>query len=370
MMHGNDENPETLNDINLEITPELGQEPDFSTTRRLRRVVIEEDQRRKIDHARLRNGYADDISPHSHDKETFKLINQRKELDELPEADYVVPTLDRWKFWVKMNDWDSRNRLLENLITRMRRREAAPGEMQFLVVVCAPAWNAVARSLRKYGGADLDPQADGHHRREEARRANELDRQELDHVVQNALFDALCACPRPFPRRFFPWLRETLAYHALEHIRSDIYEHNALLPHDSGITEVLDSVLPDHTAPGAPLHSQWLRTKDLASMFEIAKEYAPYARVRGACEAAVNRLPSRQRQVIQQHYYEEMKQVEIAAAHGIADSTVRNTHQGALRNLRRDDQLFDVLEAVGRVRDSARRLKLQQADAEARLRAA
>ena len=54
-----------------------------------------------------------------------------------------------------------------------------------------------------------------------------------------------------------------------------------------------------------------------------------------------------------------MTQTELAARHGLAHSTIRNTHAGALRNLRRYDALFDVLEAVGKVRDYARRLELE-----------
>lgn len=60
-----------------------------------------------------------------------------------------------------------------------------------------------------------------------------------------------------------------------------------------------------------------------------------------------------------------MTQADIAAVRGVADSTVRNTHRGALRNLRADDELFEVLEAVGKVRDRDRRLALRQVNAEA-----
>jgi len=93
-------------------------------------------------------------------------------------------------------------------------------------------------------------------------------------------------------------------------------------------------------------------------MFELADEYATYARTSTACERAVERLPSRQRQVVQQHYFEAITQEQVALASGIAASTVRNTHRGALANLRRDDELFDMLEAVGKVRDAARRRRL------------
>ncbi len=332
---------------------------------RLRRVIIEERQRKMLDHVRLSSGYADHVDPHAHDQATFRLINQRKELDQLPGAEVVVPVLDDWKYWTKMNDWDSRNRLLEELTNKMRRREASPAEIQLLVVVCRPAWRAVVVSLRRYGGVDLDSGAESVHQREEARRVNELDRAQLDQVIQHALMDVLRDCPRPFPRRFFPWLKNVLAHRALDHVRLEISQDESRLPYDWGIKSVLDELLTGDgrdasyfAAPASPGHASWLRTLDLPRIFELADEYATYARTRTACERAVERLPSRQRQVIQGHYYEAITQEQIALASGIAASTVRNTHRGALANLRRDDELFDVLEAVGKVRDAARREQL------------
>jgi RNA polymerase sigma factor (sigma-70 family) len=336
-------------------------ETEDSRARRIRRVVIEEDQRRKIEHAALRGGYADDVSPDSHGQETFRLINERKELDALPEAEHVIPMLDNWKYWTKMNDWDSRNSLLEDLIAKLRRHEASPAELQLLVIVCGPAWRAVRRSLRRYGGVDIDPRAEGRFRREEAKRVNELDREELDQVVRHGLLDALYGCPRPLPRRFFPWLKNALAHRALDHVRGEIAQHESRLPGDAEIAAFLDRKLAERTDQGAVGHAQWVHTMDLPSIFEVAEEYSSYARVRGACEQAVNRLPKRQRQVIQQHYFERMTQTAIAEAYNIAPSTIRNTHRDGLRNLRRDDDLFEVLEAVGQVRDRERRLKLQPA---------
>jgi RNA polymerase sigma factor (sigma-70 family) len=339
-------------------------QPDYT---RLRRVIIEERQQKTLDHVRSSAGYGDDVSPHAHSAQTFRLINQRKELDKLPEADYVVPVLEQWKYWSMMGDWDSRNRLLEQLIAKLRRREASAGEIQVLVVVCRPTWAKVARSLRRYGGVPIDPGAEASARREEARRVNELDRDELDQVIQHALLDALLQCPRPLPRRFFPWLEAVLVHRALDHVRQDLTEHDTVLPHDNGIREVVEAVLADECAataatfraPASPAHAQWLRTLDLDAIFELSHEYATYARTGSACERAVDRLPNRQRQVVQGHYFEAMTQLELAARHGLADSTIRNTHAGALRNLRRDDELFDVLEAVGKVRDYARRLELE-----------
>ena len=47
----------------------------------LRRVIIEERRQKTLDHVRSSAGYGDDVSPHAHSAQTFRLINQRKELD-------------------------------------------------------------------------------------------------------------------------------------------------------------------------------------------------------------------------------------------------------------------------------------------------
>jgi RNA polymerase sigma factor (sigma-70 family) len=346
---------------------------DFASVRRVvieepEPSLVEERQRLTIEHARMSRGYAEDVGVHSHDQATFRLINQRKELDKLPDADYVVPALDEWKHWTRMNDWDSRNRRLESLIGKFQRREANTGEIQLLFVICRPTLVKIGSSLRRYGGVDLDPAAGGTHRFEEAARVNHLDRDELDQVVRNAFLDALHACLREFPRRFFPWLQSVLVHRALDHIRRDLGERRHLLPCDEGIKDVIDQVLSDESgpaaasfrAPASPAFDQWLRTLDLPRIFELAAEFSTYARTRSACERAVERLPNRQRQVVQAHYYQEVTFADFAKRYGLQASSVRNSHDGALKNLNRDDELFEVLEAIGKVRDGARRLELQR----------
>jgi RNA polymerase sigma factor (sigma-70 family) len=355
---------DSLMEVEMSAGAEQGRQEEHA--RHLRRVVIEERQQRVIDHARSAAGYAEDVDPHAHNRETFRLINQRKELDGLPGAEYIVPALDDWKFWTKMKDWDSRNALLEQLTSKLRRREISHPELHLLVIVCGPAWRGVVSSLRSYGGADLDPAAEGRRSREEATRVNRLDRAELDQVVQDALLEALGNCPRPFPRHFFAWLKRTLSYRALDHIRADLGEQHDQLPHDRDIAAVVDAVLTREphresgafSTPASPGFSQWLRTRDLESIFELAREYSSYARISTACERAVERLPDRQRRVVEDRYFKQMTQQEIADSSGLAASSVRNSHRGAMVNLRADDDLFDVLQAVGKVRDLDRRMAL------------
>lgn len=358
--------------MNVERLPSKpgAREQEAAKVRRVRRVRIEEHQQRVVEHLRGSLGYAADLDPRDHDRATFELINQRKQLDELPHADHVVPALDEWKHWTKMNDWDSRNRLLEQLTGKLRRKEASACEIQLLVIVCRPTWAAVAASLRGSAGldgTDSTPHAFG---REELRRVEQLDRSELDQVIQNALLDALCSCPRPFPRRFFPWLKEVLAYRALEHLHEELGGHDTLAAEDNEIQDTLEALFTATAGPAAafyvqpasPGYTQWLRTFDLPKLFELAEEYAPYARARGACERAVRRLPDRQRQVVEAHYFQQTPQAEIARDLKLASSTIRNTHHGALKNLRSDDQLFGVLVSIGKVRDEARRLRLKSSE--------
>jgi hypothetical protein len=210
--------------------------------RQLRRVVIEEDQRRKLEHARAVAGFDEDADPHAHDQATFRLISERRHLDTLDGAEVVVPLIDQWKYWAKMNDWDSRNRVLQDLIAKFRRRETSEAELTFLIVVCRPTWRAVARKLHNYGGVETDANADGRTQQNAARRAIDLDRQELDQVVQSALLNAFENCPRPFPGRFFLWLKETLAWRALEHVQADLRERGQA---DDQIGAVLDDVLQE-----------------------------------------------------------------------------------------------------------------------------
>ena len=216
--------------------------------RRLRRVIIEERQRKTLEHARLATGYADDIDPHAHNQATFRLINQRKELDALPAAELVVPALDDWKHWTRMNDWDSRNRLLEELTGKMRRREASPAEIQLLVVVCRPAWRAVLVSLRRYGGMDLDPRAESVHQREEARRVNELDRAQLDQVIQHALMDVLQDCPRTVPHTVLPVAEERARPPRPRPCPPGDRRGRHATRYDRGIKSVLDDLLASKDA--------------------------------------------------------------------------------------------------------------------------
>ena len=216
------------------------------------------------------------------------------------------------------------------------------------------------------GDVVLDTQG---HQREEAVRIRDLDRADIDQVMQHALIDTLSHCPSTFPRFFFGWLEKVLAYRALDHIRGELIEHGADLTFDGGIQAVVDAVLGDGDAygadyfrsPASPAHQQWLRTLDLPTIFDLADEFATYARVRTACERAVDRLPQRQREVIQHHYFQAMTFESVGAEIGMAASTARVHHGRAVIRLERDNELYNVLVAIGKVRAYERQIALQRA---------
>jgi hypothetical protein len=65
--------------------------------------------------------------------------------------------LDNWKYWDKMNDWDSRNALLEDLIGKLRRNEASTAEIYVLVTVCWPIWAGILADIPRLDGLRIDP---------------------------------------------------------------------------------------------------------------------------------------------------------------------------------------------------------------------
>ncbi len=130
------------------------------------------------------------------------MINERKMLDKLEEAETVVPLLEHWNYWTKVDDWPSRNNLLEQLTTKARKRAASRGEILFLLVICKPMILKVARSFRvARGHADLPSAAAN---RPEARLIERIAHDEFEELAQTVLLDAFYVCPQPFPRRFFP----------------------------------------------------------------------------------------------------------------------------------------------------------------------
>ena len=195
-------------------------QPDFS---RLRRVIIEERQQKTLEHVRSSAGYADDVSPHAHSAQTFRLINQRKELDKLP-----GPTTSCRAGAVEVLDQDERLGLAQPAARAAHRQASPPRGDCRQRSRCSSSSAArrgegrasacAATAARRSTPAQTAPSARGGAARQRARP------RQLDQVIQHALLDALLDCPRPLPRRFFPWLEKVLAHRALDHVRQDLAE--------------------------------------------------------------------------------------------------------------------------------------------------
>jgi DNA-binding NarL/FixJ family response regulator len=65
--------------------------------------------------------------------------------------------------------------------------------------------------------------------------------------------------------------------------------------------------------------------------------------------------------VIRARYFETMTSEQVGDELRLASSTVRNHAKAALGKLERDDELYDVLVTIGKVRRYAREIDLQRA---------
>ncbi len=335
--------------------------PATAPSSRLRRVLIDERQEQLIERVRTQVGVADDVSPHAHNRETWRMRNQRCALDMLPHSETVMPALENWKYWSRIKDWDSRNAMMEDLVGKLRRREATEGEVALVIVICGPVWNGVAKALRRAcAGYDIDISFEVR-QREEVARVQRLDRDLLDHLIVDALLRSLASSPSPLPHYFFGWLKEALSHRALDYIAEEVGR-------DDDLAEFIDEVLdgrPQGRLLGAVAFDTWLRSMDVLGMIDASIDFASYVKTQSACKKAVEQLPPGQRDVVEGHYFEGRKLLDIASDSGRAASTVRNTHMQALGNLRKDDGLFSALESIGKVRDGQRVRELAEARAAA-----
>lgn len=95
-------------------------------------------------------------------------------------------------------------------------------------------------------------------------------------------------------------------------------------------------------------------------VFTAVEAYHASPRVRRACRAAIDRLPPRQQETIDAYFYQGVGLAEIAARRDVAVSTVGNTKVAAERKLAADDVFYCALDALGRVRDLARRREIER----------
>lgn len=299
-----------------------------------------------------------------HNPQTEALIRQYKALSRFPHSETVVDRLEHWRWLDTMASPDDKQAYLAPLIMAIQKDPTAhEDKLVFLLIVCEPVRRGVSKEFMKVrGGLDAAGRKDSPtswHRREEVTRLAEVERQILFDVTRAALLDALYRYPTPAPKRFFSWLRATIAHGALDHLRHelpDLETTKRTLAEAEAIQNALHGLdsIESPEMRTAPNLAAWRRRIHLRDVFEVAESYYEHAAVRDICSAAVGRLPVRQREVVEFLFFQGGEPDELAARRNIATSTVYNHKAQALHNLHADDIFFTGLCALGKVRDRAR----------------
>jgi DNA-directed RNA polymerase specialized sigma24 family protein len=298
----------------------------------------------------------------AHDPATRKLIEQYNTLYRLEYGEVIAPLLDRWKWMDKMESAAEKQRFLEPLLLKVKRDpDHNEATLVFLLLVCEGIRRGVAKELLA-ARAGLEPRgpAPSWHRREEARRLEEIERERVYEVTREATLEAIYRYPSPPPRHFFGWLRETVAHRSLSFLQKELSElETAVYRVDEAeamqaVLAGLDGADPPQLADTSGMAAWRLRIRP-RPLYEAVHNFWQLAQVRSICRTALDRLPSGQRAVIEAHFYDGMEPQEIADERGVARSTIYNLKAQGLRSLHDDDCFFMALCGMRLVRDSVRR---------------
>jgi RNA polymerase sigma factor (sigma-70 family) len=298
-----------------------------------------------------------------HDAQTTRLIERLGELERLEHGEQVAPLIEHWQWLDRMAAPGEKQQFLEPLIEQVRR---APKKNEglgiFLLLVCEGTRRGVARELvAARFGLEGSTAAPGWHRREESKRLDDMERDRLHDVTRQAVVEAIYGYPSPPPRRFFGWLRETVAHRTLGFLSGELTEIE-VASHRRSESEAIQAVLgglegvDGPTTADRPGLRRW--EQRMLPLYRTVEKFSEVAEVREVCRTAVTRLPPKQQVVIERHFYEGLEPQQIAAEAGVSRSTVYNHKAQALRTLHEDDCFFMALCGLRIVRDSARRLDL------------
>lgn len=300
-----------------------------------------------------------------HDDATKRLMRLYEDMYRLELSDTVVPLLEDWKWRDKMETAAEKQRYLEPLIARVKKApEKNRGQFIFLLLVFEGIRRGVeARLLNLRGGLDDPSAAPSSHRREEANRIAEIERGRLVDVTRQAIFEAIYRFPSNPPNHLFGWLRETVAHFTLDFLSGELAEiqTNSLKAKEAEAMQAFLGGFKDVDPPELGEQGgfrQW--HFGVRWLYEPVGQYLNHYEVRTVCRTAVDRLPRRQREVIDGEFYNGLSPDEIAQAQGVARSTVYNSKAQALVNLGNDDHFFMALYGMQLVRDSERAAQLKE----------
>lgn len=274
----------------------------------------------------------------------------------------------------RMHGPEAKQAYLEPLIEQVRRDPIAHEDLLvFLAIVFEPARRGVSKAfVQLRGGLSPEPRDVNWANRAEARMIRDIDKQQLYDVTRSAALEAIFRYPASGIDRFFPWLRETIAHRALDHLKAELPELavQCANPAEAGaLQEALagfDAVEPPPMRDRAGLRD-WNRRIDMRHLYDTVDDYYEENAVRSVCNAAVGRLPRRQAEVVNGYFFEQATIESLAARRNVSESTIYNQKAEAQRKLEADDGFFAALYGLGAVRDRARAQAIQQKYPDGRL---
>lgn len=344
---------------NFDCTIDSRWRPDFeSSQRRVREEKAEsEPTRREValippDHKKAFK---------AHDPQTAALIRRLTALERLPHGEKVSKLVGEWDWIEKMMGYEEKQRFLEPLILAAQRHpEDNEHLLIFLMLVFEPVRRSVSKAfMNARSGLHGELKDMNWGNRAEARMIQHVERQQLFDVTREAALEALYKFPTPAPDRFFRWLREAIAHRALDKLRGDLPEV-AASKHSAAEAEAIQAALAGFEQVEGPTMSDrsgirsWRSRVHMRDVFDVVEDFFQNDAVREACQAAVGRLPERQREVITGYFFEEAAVPDLAERRGVSESTIYNHKSQAEKKLHDDDLFFSALITLDRVRDRAR----------------
>jgi RNA polymerase sigma factor (sigma-70 family) len=239
----------------------------------------------------------------------------------------------------KMMGYEEKQRFLEPLIIAAQR-EPADNEhlLIFLMLVFEPVRRTVSKAfMDARSGLDGGLKDVNWGNRAEAGMIQHVERQQLFDVTREAALEALFRFPTPPPNRLFPWLRETIAYRALDKLRGDLPEV-AASKHSAMEAEAIQQALAGFERLDGPGMSErsglrtWRAQVRMRDVFDVVEDFYENDAVRETCQAAVGRLPRRQREVITGYFFEEASVPTLAERRNVSESTIYNQKAQARRS--------------------------------------
>lgn len=293
-----------------------------------------------------------------------RMIEQYEELYKLRHAATLVPLIETWRVLDAMGAAEEKQRLLEPLIQQVQRHpEEHEAELIFILLVLEPIRRSVCRKL--LSGLPLGSSAEpDRHRRQEARWLNDMERDHFYSATRSIVLQLVHSYSfQVRPGGIFAWFKGALSRQVMALYRREyLSENGALTPFErerlARFLQGIDALEPEEMR-NAPGYRAWLhRLADLRPVFSAVDEYRERPEVQRACRDATGRLSTRRRDVILAYFYDGLSLEQIAKRDGVAVSTVGNTKNQAEEKLRADDLFYCALDALGLIRNEARRQEI------------